>query len=114
LVVAAAAQHGWTALMWAAEDGHADCARLLLDAGADKDAKDVVRASVICVRSNLLESDSSDWCCSWWFFSHVMRIGRISDIGSQHRLGLCRFFKHFLFTNNFLILNVTDVYASHS
>ena len=32
-------QDGQTALMWAAEKGHADCARLLLDAGADKKAK---------------------------------------------------------------------------
>ncbi len=36
-------QNGWTALMWAAQNGHADCVRLLLDAGADKDAKTRVR-----------------------------------------------------------------------
>ncbi len=40
---AAAAQDGRTALMWAAAEGHADCARLLLDAGADKEVKDQVR-----------------------------------------------------------------------
>jgi hypothetical protein len=40
----AAAQDGWTALMCAARFGHADCARLLLDAGADKNAKSNVRA----------------------------------------------------------------------
>jgi hypothetical protein len=40
------AQSGWTALIWAAEKGHADCARLLLDAGADKNAKTNVRACV--------------------------------------------------------------------
>ncbi len=39
------AQGGWTALMRAARLGHADCARLLLDAGADKNAKGEVRAS---------------------------------------------------------------------
>ncbi len=39
------AQWGWTALIVAAEKGRADCARLLLDAGADKEAKDKVRAS---------------------------------------------------------------------
>ena len=37
------AQDGWTALIVAGFHGHADCARLLLDAGADKDAKDEVR-----------------------------------------------------------------------
>ena len=41
---AAAAQNGKTALILAATYGHADCARLLLDAGADKDAKCNVRA----------------------------------------------------------------------
>ena len=40
-----AAQYGWTALIRAAESGHVDCTRLLLDAGADKDAKNNVRAS---------------------------------------------------------------------
>jgi hypothetical protein len=34
---------GRTALMWAAEFGRTDCVRLLLDAGADKEATDVVR-----------------------------------------------------------------------
>jgi hypothetical protein len=33
------AQNGYTPLIWAAWNGHADCARLLLDAGADKEAK---------------------------------------------------------------------------
>jgi ankyrin repeat protein len=37
------AQYGETPLMWAAEKGHADCARLLLNAGADKEAKSNVR-----------------------------------------------------------------------
>ena len=36
-------QDGNTALILAAEQGHADCLRLLIDAGADKDAKDRVR-----------------------------------------------------------------------
>ncbi len=39
-------QGGWTALMRAAIEGHADCVRLLLDAGADKDARHNVRMSV--------------------------------------------------------------------
>ncbi len=37
------AQSGYTALIRATENGHVDCVRLLLDAGADKNAKDVVR-----------------------------------------------------------------------
>jgi hypothetical protein len=43
----ARAQNESTALMHAANGGHADCARLLLDAGADKEAKDVV--CCVCV-----------------------------------------------------------------
>ena len=38
-------QDGWTALMWAAERGHADCVQLLIDAGADKDVRNEVRVS---------------------------------------------------------------------
>ncbi len=41
----AAAQSGKTLLVYAATNGHADCARLLLDAGADANAADNVRAS---------------------------------------------------------------------
>jgi ankyrin repeat protein len=37
------AQNGWTALMLSALAGHVDCATLLLEAGADKDAKHTVR-----------------------------------------------------------------------
>ena len=39
------AQNGVTALIYAGYKGHADCALLLLDAGADKEAKSNVRAS---------------------------------------------------------------------
>ena len=39
-------QYGFTALMCAAEYGRAECVRLLIDAGADKDAKGDVRGSV--------------------------------------------------------------------
>ena len=45
-----ALQDGYTPLIYAACGGHADCARLLLDAGADKNAKDRVRASARCWR----------------------------------------------------------------
>jgi ankyrin repeat protein len=38
------AQDGWTALILAAREGHADCARLLIDAGAYMNATDEVRA----------------------------------------------------------------------
>jgi ankyrin repeat protein len=42
-------QSGRTALIIAVMHGHADCVRLLIDAGADKDAKDMVRRrSLIC------------------------------------------------------------------
>ena len=34
--------------MWAAEKGHADCVRLLLNAGADQDAKNNVRCECVC------------------------------------------------------------------
>jgi hypothetical protein len=36
-------QDRWTALICAVANGHADCVRLLIDAGVDKDAKDDVR-----------------------------------------------------------------------
>jgi hypothetical protein len=39
--VASNAQNGLTALLLAAQKGHADCVRLLLDAGADANAKGV-------------------------------------------------------------------------
>ena len=43
-VVSSHAQFGFTALIGAAGGGHSDCVRLLLDAGADKNATDEVRA----------------------------------------------------------------------
>jgi hypothetical protein len=44
------AQAGSTALIWSATYGHAECARLLMDAGANKEAKDNVRLrSCMCV-----------------------------------------------------------------
>ncbi len=39
------AQFASTPLICAAASGHADCARLLLDAGADKEASNLVRTS---------------------------------------------------------------------
>jgi ankyrin repeat protein len=37
------AQSGRTALIWTAIKGHTDCVRLLLDAGADTSAMEMVR-----------------------------------------------------------------------
>ncbi len=36
-------QNGFTALMWAAGNGHTDCVGLLLAAGANREAKNIVR-----------------------------------------------------------------------
>ena len=49
------AQSGWTALIFAAEKGHVDCARLLIDTGADKDARNNVRRWVLLCRVALLK-----------------------------------------------------------
>ena len=43
-------QDGSTALICAAESGHADCVQLLLNAGADKNAKDEVRVGLLRLR----------------------------------------------------------------
>jgi hypothetical protein len=43
MAVKSDSQHGYTALIWAADKGHADCLGFLIDAGADKDAKTIVR-----------------------------------------------------------------------
>ena len=54
------AQGGRTALIGTAASGHADCARLLLDAGADTNAKNPVRASAGWVAlGGVVEMD---WC----------------------------------------------------
>jgi hypothetical protein len=51
-------QDGCTAVIYSSFLGHADCVRLLLDAGADKDAKGNVRASDLlffqCLRGHSL------------------------------------------------------------
>ena len=49
------AQYGLTALIWAAAEGHAECVRLLIDAGADKDVKNNVRRwSLLCYEAFVL------------------------------------------------------------
>ncbi len=40
-------QSGRTALIFAAQNGHAECVRLLLEVGADKDAVDNVRGVIL-------------------------------------------------------------------
>jgi hypothetical protein len=50
------AQSGDTALILAACYGHTDCARLLLDAGADKDAQTNVRFGRFVVDMEVIES----------------------------------------------------------
>jgi hypothetical protein len=40
-------QNGWTALMKAAQSGHVESARILLQAGADKDKKSTVWISAV-------------------------------------------------------------------
>ena len=49
LLTQTCAQYGRTALIFATENGHAECVRLLLNYGADKNAKNNVRSSVVIV-----------------------------------------------------------------
>ncbi len=60
------AQDGWTALIYAAVNCHADCVRLLLNAGAEKEVKDVVRASChrVCGWARVIGAlMMSEWVC---------------------------------------------------
>jgi hypothetical protein len=74
-------QDGSTALMRAVDDGHAECVRLLIDAGADKDAMNMVRVSrcslsfhicfLFCTLTLILYSNfskSCDFCFVYEFF----------------------------------------------
>ena len=45
-------QNGWTALVYAAEKGHAECVQCLVDGGANKDAIDNVRIVYLFPGSN--------------------------------------------------------------
>jgi ankyrin repeat protein len=59
----ALSQDGWTALMLAASRDRVDCVRLLLDAGADKEAKNDVRASAVVWEGALLLMVVMFWLC---------------------------------------------------
>ena len=65
------AQGGSTSLIWAATNGHTDCARLLLNAGADKNAKSNVRVESFCcvcsLTCMLFESHFVIWWMLWYF-----------------------------------------------
>ncbi len=49
-------QHGSTALLYAVASGHVDCVRLLMDAGADKEAKTSVRVGYCSAEAYFLFS----------------------------------------------------------
>jgi hypothetical protein len=52
-------QYGKTALILAAENGNAECARLLIEGGADADAADAVS---VCVRCLCFFEPGVVWC----------------------------------------------------
>ncbi len=67
------AQRGWTPLISAALNGYADCVHLLLNAGADTNAKTGVRVDS-CIWSgfaavHLLSASLLEWCfeCIGWY-----------------------------------------------
>ncbi len=59
------AQCGMTALISAAENGRANCVRLLLDAGADKDHSDCVRANAVVVCGPCCVGAVVKMACGW-------------------------------------------------
>ena len=77
------AQDGQTALIWAARHGQVDCAELLLNAGADTNAKDNVRAIARCfVHLGRL---------AWWMIL-MLKMG--CDVG-KHAVGTSVLSLHF-------------------
>ena len=58
-------QNGFTALMRAAQEGHIDCVKALLEAGADKEAVDLVRSE-----RHLFSSFSADVRTGWEYGAH--------------------------------------------
>ena len=57
------ARSGWTALMYACEGGHIECARLLVEKGADVNAKNWFAAS--CVFSGDAVASDPDSALHW-------------------------------------------------
>jgi len=47
-------QDGFTALMFAAQEGHLECLQALLEAGVDKEAKNKVRSSLTALVQGLV------------------------------------------------------------
>ncbi len=61
-----------TALILAAANGHAKCARLLLDAGADKDAKNNVRRrSLLAIGVSRFVSPFPDCAFHLYIYSYI-------------------------------------------
>ena len=55
------ARYGRTALMYACEEGHIECARLLVEKGADVNAK--ARSAASCVSGDAVASDPDSASC---------------------------------------------------
>jgi hypothetical protein len=86
-----AIQDGWTALIFAAANGHAPCTRLLLDAGADKNAKTNVRICSLPV---------STACC---LYHHPLAAYSFITVCVMSPA-------HFIF--HFFLSNICELYAS--
>ncbi len=78
------AQDGLTALMWACRNGHADCAQMLLDSGADKNVTCQVRVAArvyFAERScavmflNFVDESFCEWCSSCAGRKDVVDVG---------------------------------------
>ena len=54
-----------TALLWAADNGHTDCVRLLLEAGVDKQkANEEGSTASVCLRRRHTSTTLTAVCCS--------------------------------------------------
>ena len=71
------AQWGSTALMYAAQNGHADCAQLLLNAGADKDAKNKVRGLIAASMGEWMIVFAEIFLRHFWLISSLQCCGTI-------------------------------------